>query len=517
MGTLRRIAPAPFPSALPLSKRPRGAAPAARGATARDRSSTGRRVDGANQKVSSVPSCSKYTKAVRNGVVVEMEVIPAAGNGETLPGATLSSLKPTARGATARAASAHRASAAQKLPAPPGSKCIKAIANCGAMAGEKKPARRAGADEQFPVPDPKRVKVTRRDGAETTSAVDPALGTLRKRMAAELDFLHDLLRKAELLSSGKNGRCMAVADAKQRSEAPVEASIETAPAKRRKMSDLPKIAEFESTPEDKKGFVGIGGGASPVATPVVEKAGETSNNVGESREPPEEKNEFVDICDGVSPVVPEDKPCESRSSPSSSSDSGSSSSSDSDSDSDSGSSSSSSDSDSDSDSDSESDPDEPVVDIPVPLPPAVLPEENGATAQPPPEPAPEAAQSTELESVPGGGVGHMAPPALLPSRRASEVAQIAGPNKKVQDAPRATPEAVSITGVLYKAKTRRQLLEMRGRCYPTKASTSWTCGACASPSMAAPASCGSSGSILWSTRSARQARLQEQDSCKCTK
>ncbi|CAL5057228.1 unnamed protein product [Urochloa decumbens] len=465
MGTLRRIAPAPFPSSLPLSKRSRGAAPAARGATARDRSSTGRRVDGANQKVSSVPSCSKYTKAVRNGVVVEMEVIPAAAGGETLPVAT-PSLKPAARGATARpAASAHGASAAQKLSAPPGSKCIKAIAASRGLVAREKPARRAGADEQFPVPGPKRAKVTRGAGSETAS-VEPALGTLRKRMAAELDFLHDLLRKAELLCSGKNGRCMAVADAKQRSEAPVEASIETAPAKRRKMSDLPKIAEFESTPEDKKGFVDIGGGASPVATPVVEKAGETSNNVGESRESPKEKNELVGICDGISPVVPEGKPCESGSSPSSSSDSRSSSSSDSDSDSDSDSGSSSSSSDSDSDSDSESDPDEPVVDIPVPLPPAVLPKENGATAQPSLEPAPEAVQSTEPESVSGGGVvGGTVPPALLP-QAPQPPAQSAEPKKEVQGAPRAEPKAVSITGVLYKAKTRRQLLEMERAVLP---------------------------------------------------
>ncbi|XP_039790357.1 transcription factor GTE10-like [Panicum virgatum] len=48
-------------------------------------------------------------------------------------------------------------------------------------------------------------------------------------------------------------------------------------------------------------------------------------------------------------------------------------------------------------------------------PPAVLlPEENGTSAQPPPDPAPEASQSTDPESVPDDGAGSTAPPALLP-------------------------------------------------------------------------------------------------------
>ncbi|CAO2039576.1 unnamed protein product [Urochloa humidicola] len=448
MGALRRAAP--VPTALPLSKRSRGAASAAR-----DPSSTGR-VAGANQKLSSTPS-SNYTKAVRNGVVVEMEVIPAAAGATTF-------LKPTPRAATA-----HRASAAHKLPAPPGSKCAKAIANCGTMARDK-PARRAGADEQFPVPVPKRTKV---------SAVEPALSTLRKRMASELGALHDLVRKAELLCSGKN----AVDGIERRSGAPVEDSIKATPeAKRRKVSDLAKIAGFESLPEDKKEeFVDICGGVSPVAilkaSPAVEKAGETSNNVSESREPPEDKNdEFVNICDGVCPVVSVEKARESGISPSLSSDSGSSSSSDSDSsDSDSDSESSSS-SDSDSDSDSESDPDEPVVDIPVPQ--AVVAEENSTSAQAPPEPAAEVVQSTEPEKLPkgalpaaaqstkpedgsGGSVGCTAQPALLPEAP-QPPAQSAEP-KKTQDAP---PKAVSIPGALYKAKTRRQLLEMERAVVP---------------------------------------------------
>nr|XP_034593952.1 suppressor protein SRP40-like [Setaria viridis] len=285
---------------------------------ARQSSSTTRGVGG-DQKLSA--PCPKYTKVVRNGVVVEMEVIPVGGDGEV----------PNAR----------------PFVKPPR---VVETATCGTMVREKKSASRAGADEQFSLPSPKRTKVTR-DGVKTIS-VEPALGTLRKRMAAELDALHGLLRKAELLSSGNNGRSMAAAE--PRSEAPAEASIKTPPAQRTKVFTPAKIVEFESA---------------------------------------EDKNEFVDICGGVSPAVPVEKAGESGNSPISSSDFGSSSSSDSDSDSDSGSSSSS---DSDSDSESDSDPDE-TVDVPVPLPQAVLPQENGTSVQPAPEPASEVVQSKEPE------------------------------------------------------------------------------------------------------------------------
>ncbi|RCV07222.1 hypothetical protein SETIT_1G226900v2 [Setaria italica] len=311
---------------------------------ARQSSSTTRGVGG-DQKLSA--PCPKYTKVVRNGVVVEMEVIPVGGDGEV----------PNAR----------------PFVKPPR---VVETATCGTMVREKKSARRAGADEQFSLPSPKRTKVTR-DGVKTIS-VEPALGTLRKRMAAELDALHALLRKAELLSSGNNERSMAAAE--PRSEAPAEASIKTPPAQRTKVSTPAKIVEFESA---------------------------------------EDKNEFVDICGGVSPAVPVEKAGESGNSPISSSDFGSSSSSDSDSDSDSGSSSSS---DSDSDSESDSDPDE-TVDVPVPLPQAVLPQENGTSVQPAPEPASEVVQSKE-------------------------------------------PEKHSKTDLIAKAKIRRQLLEMERAVLP---------------------------------------------------
>ncbi|RLN07563.1 surface protein-like [Panicum miliaceum] len=394
MGAPRRAAP--VPSARPSSKRPRGDAPAGCGAVARESSSARRAV--ADQKLSAPgPKC---TKVVRNGIVPETEVTVTAVGGRVAP--------PNGRPFVKR----------PQVVEP-------AAATCCTMAREKKSARRAGAGEEFSAPIPKRAKVTR-DSVETTS-VDPALGTLRERMAAELDALHALVRKAELLSSGKSGRSMAAAE--PRSEAPAEASIKTPPAKRRKVYDLAKVAKLVS-PEDDNELIDICGGVSPVAilevspvvslekevetgnseirdlpeddndnefidicggvspvailkaSPVVsvEKAGETDNS--ESEDIPEDDNELVDICGGVSPVVPVEKDCESGNSPSSSSDSGSSSSGDSD-----------------SDSDSESDRDE-TVDHPVPQP--ALPEENGTSVQPAPEPASEkvAQSSTEPEKLP---------------------------------------------------------------------------------------------------------------------
>ena len=303
---------------------------------------------GTDRKLS-VPSSKCTTKVVRYSVVVGMAAAPVGG-GDARP--------------SARPAFVKRSRTVE-------------TATCAAAAREKKPAaRRARADERVSAPSPKRAKVAR-GGVE--ASVGPALGNLRKRMAAELDALHVLLRKADLLSSGKNGRSMAAAE--PRSEAPMEASIKTPPAKRTKVYDLAKVAEFES-PEDKNELIDICGGVS------LEKAGETGSS--EIKDPPEDDNEFIDICGGVSPVavlkaspiVSLEKVCGSGNSPSSSSDSGSSSSSDSD-----------------SDSDSESNPNE-TVGLPVPQ--AVLPvEENGTSAQPAPEPASEVVRRrTEPEKLP---------------------------------------------------------------------------------------------------------------------
>ncbi|KAF8653352.1 hypothetical protein HU200_062324 [Digitaria exilis] len=376
MGALRRVV-AHIPSAGPLSKPSRGAAPATCGAAARGSSSTGR-VVGANQKLAA-PPISKYTKVIYNGVVTEMEVIPvgAVAGGKVPPNSSRPMLK------------------RPRVVEP---------ATCGTMAAEKKPARRAGDDERLSVPNPKRTKVTRDGGVE--ASVVPAMGTLRKRMAAELDALHALVRKAELLSSGKSARFMVVA--RQKSEAPVDSSIKTSPVKRRKVyaSAPAKIAELESR-EDKNKFNDICGDVSSVpilkssAIVSVEEAVDTGDS--EIRAPLKDDVVSIDICDGVAPVSGE-KPGASSSSPSSSSNPGSSSStsSGSDSDSDSGSSSSSgSDSDSDSgsssssgsDSDSDSDEDN------TPVPEAVLPEENGTSVQAAPQPALAVVQSVEPEKL----------------------------------------------------------------------------------------------------------------------
>jgi hypothetical protein len=302
----------------------------------------------AGQKLSAPGA--KHTKVVRHSVVAEMEVT-AVGGGVVPPNGRPFVKRP-------------------QVVEP-------AATNCCTMAREKKSARRAGAGEEFSAPSPKRAKVTR--NAVKTS-VDPALVTLRKRMAAELDALHALVRKAELLSSGNGGRPMAAAE--PRSEAPPEeASIKTPPAKRAKVHAIAKVAKLETTEDDNE-VIDICGGVSPVAilkaSPVVSLEKEVAGS-SEIMDPPEDDDEFIDICGGVSPiailkaspVVSVEKAGETGSSSSS---------------------------DSDSDSDSESDRDE-TVDHPVPQ--AVLPvEENVKAVLPVPEPATEVVQSTEPEKLP---------------------------------------------------------------------------------------------------------------------
>ncbi|RLN08394.1 hypothetical protein C2845_PM11G10510 [Panicum miliaceum] len=95
---------------------------------------------------------------------------------------------------------------------------------------------------------------------------------------------------------------------------------------------------------------------------------------------------------------------------------------------------------------------------------------------PPPDPAPEALQSTEPEIVPGDGVDTTAPPALLPeenvvipaqlpSRPASEVARSAE-QAKVRRVQRAAPKAVCLPGAIFRAKVRRELMEMERAVLP---------------------------------------------------
>ncbi|CAL5021032.1 unnamed protein product [Urochloa decumbens] len=349
------------------------------------------------------------------------------------------------------------------------------------------------------VPKQKRTRSSADTGVEVlTAGGDPALDRVHKRMASELEALRELLKKAELICQGPA----------RKPEPQMVSGGKAPPVKRRKVSPLPeqnqkqrktpqrmslderkqlagRLASLETVPDQIAEFLQerLGGDAveieidfqsaedsvlfelqtrldklaaeerpcadAVVAMEVDSKAQTGSSLVADeirSDAAPEEQD--VDIC-GASDS-------DSDSSSSSSDSDGSSSSSDS--------SGSSSSSDSDSESDSDDEVDGPAL-------PAVLSEENATSSLPSSEPALEAAQSTKPEIVSGGGGGCTAPPALLPeapqppSRQATEVAQSDEP-KKVQDAPLAASKAVSITGVLYKAKTRRQLLEMEKSVVP---------------------------------------------------
>jgi hypothetical protein len=202
-------------------------------------------------------------------------------------------------------------------------------------------ARRAGIEDS-PVPRTKRVKVTDDDVAIKVPA-NAAQEHFKKRVAVEFDALCQLVKKAEVLSRGKNGRSV------PRPEAPVVASHKEPPAKRRKMSPpvekiqmdsvqhmLPEEGEIVVVPEEDEDYIDICGGVSPVATshasPLVslEKVGDQSKiNIV----PAEEQEEFVDIRGGT-PLAPL-KVANEAFSPMYNNDSGSSSSNDSDSGSDS--------------------------------------------------------------------------------------------------------------------------------------------------------------------------------------
>jgi hypothetical protein len=202
-------------------------------------------------------------------------------------------------------------------------------------------ARRAGIEDS-PVPRTKRVKVTDDDVAIKVPA-NAAQEHFKKRVAVEFDALCQLVKKAEVLSRGKNGRSL------PRPEAPVVASHKEPPAKRRKMSPpvekiqmdsvqhmLPEEGEIVVVPEEDEDYIDICGGVSPVATrhasPLVslEKVGDQSKiNIV----PAEEQEEFVDIRGGT-PLAPL-KVANEVFSPMYNNDSGSSSSNDSDSGSDS--------------------------------------------------------------------------------------------------------------------------------------------------------------------------------------
>ncbi|KAJ1279868.1 hypothetical protein BS78_04G188700 [Paspalum vaginatum] len=274
------------------------------------------------------------------------------------------------------------------------------------------------------------------------------LGILRKRMAVEMDALHALLRKAELLFRKKNA-------AEPRKEEPVEAVSKTMPAaKRRKASPLEECEAGQVPAHEEKGLVDdVHGGVSPVAircpSPAVsaKKTQETDNR--ESRITPEDEDEFVDICSGVSPIafqetvlLPVEDDGETGSRPSSSSSSSDGETGSSPSSSSSGSESSSSSSESDSDSDEEDNVHSP------PAPPVVVPEEKSTAAQ---------SLSELLASVP------------MQDTELEEIEQLqSDAPKKVQDVQRAAPapEAVSMPGLIYRAKLRLTLLEIESTVLP---------------------------------------------------
>ncbi|KAG2652172.1 hypothetical protein PVAP13_1NG340219 [Panicum virgatum] len=323
--------------------------------------------------------------------------------------------------------------------------------------------------------------------------VDPALDLLHKRMASELEALRELVKKAELISrgpackggaapAGRRKRILAAEPRPRKMSPPLHQNqkqrhIEVprmSPDEREQLAG--RLASLAAVPGHIVEFLQqqFGGGADPegeieidvlkVEDSVLfelktrldkfaeesliadagflpkEEHGSVTMEVIRSDAIPEQDEEDVDIC-GAS---------------------------DSDSDS---SSSSSSDSDG---SSSGSDSDEVVSGR---APPAVLlPEENGTSAQPPPDPAPEASQSTDPESVPDDGAGSTAPPALLPevvspaqppSHPASEVARIAE-QTKVRGVQRAAPRAVCLAGAIYRAKVRRELMEMERAVQPNE-------------------------------------------------
>ncbi|KAL6899367.1 hypothetical protein ACP4OV_006025 [Aristida adscensionis] len=209
-GVPRRAAPvASGERALP-TKRPRGVEPVACGEMAA-KSSSARRV--ASEKPSVVEP--RYVKAIRNGVVVEMEVIAVGGEKGTKP--------------------AVRRVESEKSVVP-GPKLTKVRRNGVVVVGM-----------QSSVPGPKPSKACRSGVADKKAvlkvdgevSVGSSPGSLEKRLASELDALHKLLKKAELLSRSKKGRFLAAAP---RPEAPMDSGCKAPPAKRRKRTEAPRTS-----------------------------------------------------------------------------------------------------------------------------------------------------------------------------------------------------------------------------------------------------------------------------------
>jgi hypothetical protein len=235
-------------------------------------------------------------------------------------------------------------------------------------------ARRAGLEDS-PDPRPKRVKVTDDDASMKTEIfaaaavkipVNARQGRLKKRMAAELGALRELVKKAELLCRGKSARFL---PNEPQPERPVVTRDKAPPAKKRKTSPLVKQTDARqmapeegeivvASEEDEDCMIDIHGGVSPIPLVSLEKADEESKI---SITPADEQDEYVDICGGT-PLVPLEVASEAFSPMSKNSDSESSSSSDSDF------------------GDSSSDDDEESVDSPAPA--SAPPKENNSPTQP---------------------------------------------------------------------------------------------------------------------------------------
>ncbi|KAL6899293.1 hypothetical protein ACP4OV_005951 [Aristida adscensionis] len=229
-----------------LMKRRRGVEPAACGEMAA-KSLSARRVAPEEPSVAE----PRYIKAIRNGVVVEMEVIVVGGEKAT---------KPAVRRVGSEEASV-------TVPRPKLSKVRRNVVD--------------GMESS--VPGPKPSKACRNGGVDETKAptvrgetvVDSSPEPLRKRLAAELDALHTLLKKAELLSRSKNTRFLVP---EPTPPAPMVAGSDAPPAKKMKRtvvaprtSPASEVVQAAAEPEKPQGGKRIAPTARPV-TDLIAKA-----------------------------------------------------------------------------------------------------------------------------------------------------------------------------------------------------------------------------------------------------
>ncbi|KAL6899632.1 hypothetical protein ACP4OV_006290 [Aristida adscensionis] len=235
-GVPRSAAPAASGDRALLTKRPRGVKMAAEPST-----SSARRVASEESSVAE----PRYVKATRNGVVVEMEVIAVGGAKATKP-------------AVRRLGS--------EEPVVPGPKLAKVRRNGVADKMEMESS----------VPVAKLTKACRNGVVDKTKAaltvsgkmaVDSSPEILQERLAAELDALHGLLKKAKLMSRSENRRFLAAEP--RSSGAPVDEGSKAPPAKRMKTEEprASPASEVVQTAEPEKPK---GKRIAPTARPVTD-------------------------------------------------------------------------------------------------------------------------------------------------------------------------------------------------------------------------------------------------------